>query len=357
MGHQVTLVPGDGTGPELTRLACEVLSATGVEIAWDIQQVGTPAVEMSGTPLPDGVLDAILATGAALKGPVTTPAGPGGFPSVNVALRRRLDLFAQVRPCRSWPGVASPCGRLDLVVIRDTTEGLYAGAELAPGAPETVAMLDLLNAQGGALDPRSAVSVKPVSEQACRRIARFAFDYARSHGYERVTAVHKASVMRRTDGLFLEVARDVAGEHPALVFDDCLVDAACAQLVRRPEGLQVLVTLNLYGDILSDLAAALAGGVGLAPGANVGPRVAVFEAAHGSAPKLAGRRRANPVGLILSGALLLRHLGEQEAAARVESAVASVLAQGRTLTYDLRRSPGAPVASSDEVAAAVIAHL
>lgn len=354
MGYHVVLIPGDGIGPEITKVACKVLDATGVELFWDVQEVGAPAIQCTGEGLPRPVLDAVRSAGVALKGPVSTSVGTGGARSVNVALRRELDLFAQVRPCRSWPGVASPLGRADLVVIRDTTEGLYAGAELDSGAAETTQLLALLNERGYALDPTCAFSLKPLSARACRRVLRFAFDYAVAHGRRRITAVHKATVMRRTDGVFREIAREMSPGYPTVELDDQSIDTVCARLARDPASFDVLVTLNLYGDILSDLAAAITGGVGLAPGANLGPGAAIFEAAHGTAPRHAGLHRANPMGLVLSGALLLRHLGEGLAAGYVESAVAALLAQGRTLTYDVAPAGSAAPASTESVGEALI---
>jgi len=351
---RVTLLPGDGIGPEVVAAACRVLVATGVPIEWETHQVGQAAAPGPG--LPEAVLASVRANGVALKGPVTTTKERTGPPSVNVGLRTALDLFAQVRPVRSRTGLRTPFTGVDLAVIRDTTEDLYGGVQLDAGAPETEAVIDVVNRAGrGVVRPGSAIGIKPVSEAACRRLMAFALQYARDNGYRRVTAVHKASAMRSTDGLFLEVARDVAGEFPDVAFDEMLVDSTCAALVRHPQEFGVLATLNLYGDILSDLAAALVGGVGLAPGENVGPGAAVFEAAHGSAPKHAGSGRANPMAMILSGAMLLRHIGRSEAADRVEAAVDAVVAEGTTLTYDLERTPAdRPPASTDEVATAVI---
>jgi len=354
---RVTLLPGDGTGPELVAAACRVLEATGVHLEWETLQVGQAAGPGSG--LPDEALASVRANRVALKGPVTTTKERRGPRSVNVELRKALDLYAQVRPVRSRPGIRTPFSGVDLAVIRDTTEDLYGGVEFEAGAPETEALIETVNRAGrGEVRPGSAIGIKPISEAASRRVVAFAMEYARDHGYGHVTAVHKASAMRSTDGLFLEVARHVAQDHPDVAFDEMLVDSTCAALVRRPQEFGVLATLNLYGDILSDLAAALVGGVGLAPGMNVGPDAAVFEAAHGSAPKYAGLGKANPMAMILSGALLLRHLGEGDAAARVEAAVDAVAAEGRTLTYDLERTPAdLPPASTDEVASAVIAAL
>lgn len=350
----MTLIPGDGTGPELVDAACVVLEATGVEIEWDRQQIGS-AAEGSATGLPDSALDSIRSNGVALKGPVTTTKERRGPKTVNVELRRALDLYAQVRPSKSRTGIRTPYQGVDIVVIRDTTEDLYGGVQFDAGAEDTESLIEAVNRAGrGTVKPGSALGIKPVSEAATERVVTFALDYARGHGYSRVTAIHKASAMRATDGLFLEVARQVGGMAADVQFDDMLVDSACANLVRRPEEFGVLVTMNMYGDILSDLAAALVGGIGLASGANYGPTAAVFEAAHGSAPKYAGLGKVNPMAMILSGALLLRHLGANEAATWVEAAVDDVIAEGKILTYDLERSPPErPPATTDEVAHAV----
>ncbi len=355
---RVTLIPGDGTGPELVEAARRVLDATGVNIEWDVRQArGAP--EGSSTGIPQDLLDSVRANKVALKGPLTTTKERRGPRSVNVGLRKALDLYVQVRPLRSRASVRTPFSGVDLAVIREATEDLYGGVNYDAGANDTEALIETVNRSGrGRVTPGSAVTLKPVSEAACRRLMAFAFQYARDHGHNRVTAVHKASAMRATDGLFLETARDVAGEFTDVEFDDMLVDATCAALVRRPEQFGVLATLNFYGDILSDLAAALVGGVGLAPGANYGPDAAIFEAAHGSAPRYAGQHRMNPMAMILSGALLLRRIGATDAGARVERAVDTVIAQGTTLTYDLERTPPElGPSSTEEVAEAVIAAL
>ena len=350
----MTLIPGDGTGPELVEAARLVLEATGAQLEWDQHQVGSTA-EGSETGLPDATLDSIRANRVALKGPVTTTKTRRGPRSVNVALRRALDLYAQVRPSRSRPGLRTPFSDVDVVVIRDTTEDLYGGVEFDAGADDTEWLIEVINKAGrGMVRSGSALGIKPVSEAATARVVGFALDYARANGYRRVTAVHKASAMRATDGLFLEVARQVAGMASGVEFDDMLVDSACATLVRRPQEFGVLVTMNLYGDILSDLTASLVGGIGLASGANYGSDTAVFEAAHGSAPKYAGAGKVNPMAMILSGGLLLRYLGLDEAARWVETAVDDVIAEGTTLTYDLERTPPElPPATTEEVARAV----
>ncbi len=357
MPHDVTVIPGDGIGPEVVDAARRVVEATGVAVRWDVQQLGQPALDAgAGSALPAATLDSVRRTGAALKGPVSTSA-TGGFPSPNTGLRRALDVFAQVRPARSLPGVATPFPTLDVAVIRETTEDLYAGIEFAAGSPGARDVIEAARRHGAALSDAAAVSLKPASEAAVRRTLEFAVGWAREHGRRKVTVAHKATVMRATDGLFLEVGRELAAANPDLEIDDVLVDNLTALLVRRPEEVDVVVTTNQYGDILSDLVAGMSGGVGLAPGANHGPGVAVFEAAHGSAPRHAGTDRADPLGMVRSAALLLRHLGEDAAAGRVETAVAGLLAEGRVRTYDLL-PPGAPGASGTRaVADALVARL
>ncbi|MEX1073307.1 MAG: isocitrate/isopropylmalate dehydrogenase family protein [Chloroflexota bacterium] len=321
MTFSVTLIPGDGIGPELAEATVGVLEATGIGFAWDEQQAGEATIAAEGTPLPDRVIESIRRTGVALKGPITTPVG-GGFRSVNVALRQALELYANVRPARSMVGVQSRFTDVDLVIVRENTEDLYAGIEHRVG-------------------PDAAESIKLITRAASQRIARYAFEYALRNGRRRVTAVHKANIMKLSDGLFLESCGQIAAEYSGRIeFDDRIVDNMCMQLVQKPELYDVLVLPNLYGDIVSDLAAGLVGGLGVAPGANIGERAAVFEAVHGSAPKYAGQDRANPTALILSAALMLRHLGETEAAGRVEGAVRAVIAEGQTTTYDLGGSAG-----------------
>jgi isocitrate dehydrogenase (NAD+) len=328
----VTLIPGDGIGPEVVEAARRVLDRTGVKLVWDECDA-------------DGALASIREHGVALKGPLSTRTSGGR--SINLALRAELDLFAGIRPARRWTG-----GGLDVVVVRMNTEDLYAGIEYEARSPEAAELRALVSRAGGpSLGEDTGLSLKPLSASAARRTARRAFEYARSEGRSKVTAVHKATVMRYTDGVFLEAARGVADDFPDIEFADALVDTACHQLVRRPETYDVLLCPMLYGDVLADLAAALAGGIGLAPGANVGDRYAVFEAVHGTAPRHAGTGRANPMALVLSGAMLLRHMGKCEAAARVEQAVADVLADARTLTYDLSPERAAGTA---EVAEAII---
>jgi isocitrate dehydrogenase (NAD+) len=359
MAHKVVLIPGDGTGPELTEATRRVLEATGAELEWDVREAGADVMEKhGGNPLPPDVLDAVRETGVALKGPITTPIG-GGFRSVNVSLRRELDLYGQVRPCKSYPGVRSRFDDVDLIIVRENTEDLYAGIEYEEGTPEAVELIEWIEAHGGRLRHNDAgISIKPISVTGTRRIFEFAFDYARRNGRRKVTAVHKANIMKFTDGLWLHVAREVAAENTDVEFDDRIVDNMCMQLVQRPEEYDVLVLPNLYGDVLSDLAAGMIGGLGVAPGANYGETVAVFEPTHGSAPKYAGQNKVNPIAQMLSGVLMLRHLDERSAADRLEGAIAAVIAEGRSVTYDMKPTRDDPTAvGTSEVADAVIEKL
>ncbi len=333
MTYAVTLIPGDGIGPELADATRGVLEATGITFDWDVQQAGEATIAAEGTPLPDRVVESICRNGVAIKGPITTPVG-GGFRSVNVALRQALELYANVRPARSMAGVASRYENVDLIIVRENTEDLYAGIEHRVG-------------------PDAAESIKIITRAASQRIARYAFEYAVNNGRRKVTAVHKANIMKLSDGLFLESCQQVAADYEGRVgFEDRIVDNMCMQLVQKPELYDVLVLPNLYGDIVSDLAAGLVGGLGVAPGANIGEKAAVFEPVHGSAPKYAGQNKANPTALILSGALMLRHLGETDAAVAIESAVRAVIAEGTTVTYDLGGHAG-----TSEFGAAVAARL
>jgi isocitrate dehydrogenase (NAD+) len=356
MAHRVTLIPGDGTGPELTEATRRVIEATGVEFDWDVQHAGTDVMEQNdGNPLPDHVLDSIRSSRVALKGPITTPVG-GGFRSVNVGLRKSLGLFAQVRPCKSYPGVRSRYEDVDLVVVRENTEDLYAGVEFEEGTEDADALLDWLAEHGaGTIRRDSGISIKPISETGTRNIVQFAFDYARANGRRKVTAVHKANIMKFSEGLFFHVARDVAADNPDIEFDDRIVDNLSMQLVQRPEEYDVLVLPNLYGDIVSDLCAGLIGGLGLAPGANFGQDVAVFEPTHGSAPKYAGQNKVNPIAMMLSGVLMLRHLQEGDAADRMEGAIAEVIQEGTNVTYDMKPTRDDPTAvGTSDVADAII---
>ena len=359
MAHHVTLIPGDGTGPELTEATRRVLEATGVEFEWDIRQAGEEVMsQYGGNPLPDETLDAIRNTRVALKGPITTPVG-GGFRSVNVGLRKGLDLYAQVRPCKSYAGVRTRFEHVDLVVVRENTEDLYAGIEYEQGTPDADELIGWIERKGGKLRHRDAgISIKPISVSGTRRIFEFAFDYARRNGRRKITAVHKANIMKFSDGLWLRVAREVAEEHPDVEFDDRIVDNMCMQLVQRPEEYDVLVLPNLYGDVVSDLCAGMIGGLGMAPGANFGDEAAVFEPTHGSAPKYAGQNKVNPMAQLLSGMLMLRHLGEADAADELERAIADVIREGRSVTYDMKPSRDDPTAvGTSEVADAIIEKL
>jgi isocitrate dehydrogenase (NAD+) len=359
MAHRVTLIPGDGTGPELTEATRRVLEATGVEFDWDVQPAGEEVMhEHGGNPLPDGTLESIRTNGVALKGPITTPVG-GGFRSVNVGLRKALDMYAQVRPCKSYPGVRSRFEDVDLVIIRENTEDLYAGIEYEQGTPDAEELISWIESKGGSLRWRDAgISIKPISVTGTRRIFEFAFDYARRMGRRKVTAVHKANIMKFSDGLWLHVAREVAAENPDVDFDDRIVDNMCMQLVQRPEEYDMLVLPNLYGDVLSDLCAGMIGGLGMAPGANYGDDAAVFEPTHGSAPKYAGQNKVNPMAQLLSGMLMLRHLGEDEAASNLERAIADVIREGESVTYDMKPTRDDPTAvGTSEVADALIEKL
>jgi isocitrate dehydrogenase (NAD+) len=356
VAHRVTLVPGDGTGPEIAEATQRVLDATGVEFDWEVQHAGADVMdEYGGNPLPDHVLESIETNGVAIKGPITTPVGTG-FRSVNVALRKTLDLFGQVRPCKSYPGVRSRYENVDLIVIRENTEDLYAGIELEEGSDDAQELIDWLEEHSQArVREDSGLSVKPISVGGTRRIVEFAFDYARRNGRRKVTAVHKANIMKFTDGLFLRVAREVAAENEDVAFEDRIVDNLSMQLVQRPEEYDVLVCPNLYGDIVSDLAAGLVGGLGLAPGGNFGTRAAVFEPTHGSAPKYTGQNKVNPMAMMLSGVMMLRHLEERDAADRLESAIADVIAEGKRVTYDMKPTRDDPTAvGTSEVADAII---
>jgi len=356
VAHEVTLIPGDGTGPELSEATRRVLEATGVEFEWDVQQAGADVMDQfGGNPLPDQTLDSIRRTGVAIKGPITTPVG-GGFRSVNVGLRKALDLYAQVRPCKTYEGVRTRFDDVDLVVVRENTEDLYAGVEYEEGKPETIELVDWIEARGGTLRHTDAgISIKPISISGTRREVQFAFDYARRNGRRKVTAVHKANIMKFTDGLYLHVAREVAAENPDIAFDDRIVDNMCMQLVQRPDEYDVLVLPNLYGDIVSDLAAGMIGGLGMAPGANFGEQAAIFEPTHGSAPKYAGQNKVNPMAMMLSGTLMLRHLDETEAADRLESAIADVIREGASVTYDMKPTRDDPTAvGTSQVADAII---
>jgi isocitrate dehydrogenase (NAD+) len=359
VAHRVVLIPGDGTGPELTEATRRVLEATGVAFDWDVQEAGADTMDKhDGNPLPPQVLDAVREAGVALKGPITTPVGKG-FRSVNVALRKELDMYGQVRPIKSYPGVRSRFQDVDLIVVRENTEDLYAGIEYEQGTPDALELIEWIKARGGKLRHDDAgISIKPISVTGTRRIFEFAFDYARKNGRKKITAVHKANIMKFTDGLWLRVAGEVAAENPDIDFDERIVDNMCMQLVQRPEEYDVLVLPNLYGDVLSDLCAGMIGGLGMAPGANYGESVAVFEPTHGSAPKYAGQNKVNPMAQLLSGMLMLRHLDEHDAAQRLEDAIAAVIAEGKSVTYDMKPARDDPTAvGTSEVADAIIEKL
>jgi isocitrate dehydrogenase (NAD+) len=318
--HKITLIPGDGIGPEISAAARRVIDASGVEIEWDVVQAGEAVAARCGTPLPEDVLDSIKQNKVALKGPLTTPVGKG-FRSINVALRRELDLYANLRPARTIPGIPTRYEAIDLIVVRENTEDLYAGIEHMVGED-------------------AAESIKIITRKASERIARFAFTYALHHHRRKVTAVHKANIMKCTDGLFLNCVTKIAQEYPAVLFEDRIVDNMCMQLVQKPDLYDVLVLPNLYGDIVSDLCAGLVGGLGVAPGANIGENAAVFEPVHGSAPKYAGQNKANPLAMIFSGVMMLEYLDEQLAADRIRKGIYQVLTKKRDLTYDLGGTAG-----------------
>ena len=357
MSYDITLIPGDGIGPEVTKAARRVLEATGAEFNWDIVTVGATAQETLEPPLPETVLTSIRKNRVALKGPVTTPAG-SGFRSVNVALRKGLELYACLRPCKTYPGVPSPFQNIDIVIVRENIEGLYSGIEFERGAPETARLIEFISVTVGEIVlPDSGISIKAISETRSRRIIRFAFEYARQYKRKKVTAVHKANIMKFSDGLFLAVARQVAGEYPDIEFEDMIVDNMSMQLVQKPHQFDVIVAPNLYGDVLSDLCAGLIGGLGLAPGANLGDEIAVFEATHGSAPEFAGLNSVNPMAMMLSSVMMLRHLGEREQAERLEGAIAAVIAEGKNVTFDLRPATPQMAVGTSQVADAVIEKL
>ena len=356
--YTITLIPGDGTGPEISEATRRVIEATGVSILWDVQDAGVDVFEKEGTPLPQRVIDSIRKNKVAIKGPVTTPVGTG-FRSVNVTLRQVLDLYCCLRPSRTFKGVRTRFDAIDLVIIRENTEDLYAGIEFEKGSEGAQKVIEVIHGlTGKAIRPDSGISIKPISVFGTERIVRFAFEYARKNKRKKVTAVHKANIMKFSDGLFLETARTVAKDYPDIGFEDRIVDNMCMQLVQKPELYDVLVLPNLYGDIVSDLAAGLIGGLGLAPGANLGEEYAVFEPVHGSAPKYKGLNKVNPLAMILSGVMMLRHLGELTAAERLEKAVASVIEEGKDVTYDLKPFPDDPAAATtSQMADAIIGRM
>ncbi|HUS04634.1 MAG TPA: isocitrate/isopropylmalate dehydrogenase family protein [Dehalococcoidia bacterium] len=358
MVYRVTFIPGDGVGPEVAKATRRVLEATGVQFQWDEAAIGGKAQEMFGTLMPESALESIKRNKVAIKGPVTTPIG-SGFRSVNVALRKKLDLYVCLRPCKIYPGIHTLYKNVDIVVVRENSEGLYSGIEFAKDKPETAELLEFVaRTTGDRIRKDSAVSLKVASETASRRIVRFAFEYARKNGRRKVTAVHKSNILKFTDGLFLDIARAVAEEYRDIEFTDMVLDATCMQLVKRPQQFDIIVAPNFYGDFLSDLCAGLIGGLGVAPGANIGDDMAVFEPTHGSAPKYAGRNKVNPMAMMLSGVMMLHYLGEKDSADRLERAIAEVIAEGKSVTYDLKldRNDSTAVGTS-QVADAVIEKL
>jgi isocitrate dehydrogenase (NAD+) len=336
MAYRVTLIPGDGIGPEVSEAARRVIEATGLPIEWDVREAGMTALESQGDLLPEATLESLRRNKVGLKGPMTTPIG-SGFRSVNVGLRQALGLYANLRPGKSLKGVQSVFHDIDLVVVRENLEGMYSGIEFDSGTTEAAEVIDAINERSPKkIDGSAAISIKLITPAESRRIVEYAFEYARANGRRQVTAVHKANIMKFTDGLFLREAQAVAERYPDIAFNDRIVDNMCMQLMQKPQEYDVLVMPNLYGDIVSDLVAGMVGGLGVAPSGNIGPEGAVFEAIHGSAPSHAGKNEANPTAMILSGALMLRHLGERAAAEQVEGAVAEVIAAGKDVTYDLR---------------------
>ena len=357
MAHRVTLIPGDGVGPEVTDAARRAIDATGVEIDWDVQDAGYETWEREGTPLPDRVIESIRERRVALKGPTKTPLG--GFRPINMPLRLEFDLYAGIRPCKAYPGVPTRFPETDIVIVRMTQEDLYAGIEYGRDDPHIAELRDFITrTEGTALPPDSAITIKSLSSEQCRRLVRRAFEYVVENGRHRVTAVHKANVMKESDGVFLDAAREVAEDYPQIEFDDRRVDSLCCELAMRPGDFDVLAMPLFYGDFVSDLGAGLVGGLGMAPGVNLGDDCAIFEAVHGTAPKHKGANRVNPLALTLSGVMMLRHLGEADAADRLETAIADVVREGGSLTYDLLPpADRARAVGTGDIADAVIAAL
>ena len=355
MAHRITVIPGDGIGPEIMDATIRVLEATGVDFDWDYREAGLDAAEKYGSVVPEEVLDSVRKNKVAIKGPITTPRG-GGFRSVNVALRKMLDLYACLRPAKSYPGVRSRYQNIDLVIVRENHEDLYAGVEFEKGDPAIQKIGELTEAAGmGRIRDDAGLSLKIISETGTTRVARFAFEYARKYGRRKVTAVAKDNILKFTDGLFFATARKVAEGYSDIEYQEVLVDNMAMQLVQKPENYDLLLLPNLYGDVLSDLCAGLIGGLGVAPGANLGDEIALFEPVHGSAPKYAGQNKVNPMALILSGVMMLRHIGETQAADCVEGALAAVIAEGKRVTYDMKPSPDDPTAvGTSQVADAII---
>jgi len=351
----VTLITGDGIGPEIAEAARRCIDATGAGIKWDLAEAGVEVMERTGTPLPDATVESIKKNGVALKAPITTPVGKG-YRSINVHLRQTLDLYACLRPSKSYEGVRSRYSGIDLVVVRENTEDLYAGIEFQKGKDDTAEIINWINKHSSRkISNDSGISIKPISVRATERIVAFAFDYARKMGRKKVTSVHKANIMKFSDGLWLDVSRQVAKRYPDIEFEDRIVDNMCMQLIQKPELYDVIVLPNLYGDIISDLCAGLVGGLGVAPGANIGEKGAIFEATHGSAPKYKGLNKVNPTALILSGVLMLRHIDKMAEADKLEAAVAAVIAEGKNVTYDMKPDRNDPTAvGTSEMADAII---
>ena len=358
MAHTVTFIRGDGTGPELADATARVLEATGAEFEWDWQEAGADVYEAEGDPLPGRVLDSIRRNKVAIKAPITTPVG-SGFRSVNVALRKDLDLYCCLRPCKAYKGVRTRFPETDIVIVRENHEDLYAGIEFEMGTDEAKKLrATIKELSGKEIRADAGISIKPISVYGTTRIVRSAFEYARENGRRKVTAAHKANIMKFSDGLFLRTAQEVAKDYDDIEFEDRIIDNLCNQLVSRPEEYDTVVLPNLYGDIVSDLGAGMIGGLGMAPGGNIGDEYAVFEATHGSAPKYKGQNKVNPMALMLSGVMMLRHLGEQEAAVRMEGAIAAVIAEGKSVTYDMKPTRDDPTAvGTSDVADAVIRNM
>jgi len=359
MPYKITLIPGDGIGPEVSNAAKRCIDATGIRIDWEEKLAGTTALEKVGELLPPDTLDSIRKNKVCLKGPMTTPIG-SGFRSVNVAIRQALDLYACVRPAKTYAGIKSNYKDIDLVIVRENSEDLYAGIEFEEGKLETSNLIKEIEKYNKKdIRPDSGISIKPISISASKRIVKYAFEYACKNSRKKVTAVHKANIMKFTDGLFLRVAREVAKEYEGrIIFEDAIVDNMCMQLVQKPHKYDVLVLPNLYGDLISDLCAGLIGGLGIAPGSNIGNDLAVFEAVHGSAPKYAGLNKVNPTAMILSGVLMLKYLDETKAAAKLEQAVKDVISEGKDVTYDFKIDPQDKTSvGTKEMADAIIAKL
>ena len=354
----ITLITGDGIGPEIAEAARRCVDATGAGINWEVAEAGSDVMARLGTALPEATIESVKKNGVALKAPITTPVGKG-FRSINVHLRQTLDLYACLRPCKSYKGVRSRYSDIDLVLVRENTEDLYAGIEFKNGKDDTAELISWLNAHSSRkINSDSGISIKPISVGATERIVRFAFDYARKTGRKKVTSVHKANIMKFTDGLWLDVSRDVAKKYPDIEFEDRIVDNMCMQLIQKPELYDVIVLPNLYGDILSDLCAGLVGGLGVAPGANIGEKTAIFEATHGSAPKYKGRNKVNPTALILSSVMMLRHIGKIAEADKLENAVSAVIAEGKNVTYDMKPNRNDPTAvGTSQMADAIITKI